>query len=353
MFPIKLNQSLPLYNSSGGSCTEKFQKQSNYHHHFLRRIRLAFWRRPKLCLLAGALCLGLFYLLLEALTGHSAMTSSASSYSSSFLNSHQHHQQFDSNLASLSVSSRCAPMSANTAAAYTAFVKALLRTLDMLQVGHFLCYDSLWRVLRHQNGEGGGGNGGGQQKKVETFSKQQQQLNTAQTSARPLHLKLRLADGCLNLCILNEELMRHEEALVERRFRNAGITVRYQHGDGLYLMTPTTRIFREAEGGGDESGGGDLHPELFTLHARVHVFERDPLIDEYRRVGWKARVLPSTMCNQLHCFPPTLVEQPLPKVQLLPGVLVNVPREGVEMQKYHYPDNWWKLGINGAGDCGD
>ena len=134
--------------------------------------------------------------------------------------------------------------------------------------------------------------------------------------------------------------MKHDDALVERRFRNNGIGLKYQHGDGIYVMTPNTKIFSESNSDTDPA----LHPELFSIHARVHVFEKDTARDVYRRVGWKNRVLPSTMCTQLHCFPPNLVDdKPLPQLEYLPSLSLTVPREGIELQKYHYPDAWWTM----------
>lgn len=311
--------SSPYFNWSTSQNGTHYSTQiTRTYHLLLRRARAAFARRPLTCLLAGALLLGLLYLLLSLVLLSSSLSSPEGAQ----------HRAYDSGLAGLSAASRCGPMSANTAAAYASFLRALLGTLDKLVVRHFLCYESLAKALRHAQLEEG-----------------------AEPKARKKST-LRLADGCLNLCVLNEELMAHEEALVERRFRNAGITLKYQHGDGLYLLTPSTAIFRDAFG--DQTGDGDglLHPELFTLHARVHVFEVDPRTDEYRRVGWKRRLLPPTMCNQLHCFPPGLVEAPLPVLKLPGvGVAVSVPREGLEMLKYQFPESWWKM--NDADDCGD
>jgi hypothetical protein len=62
-----------------------------------------------------------------------------------------------------------------------------------------------------------------------------------------------------------------------------------------------------------------------------------------RRVGWKRRMLPPDCegMTSLECFPPRLIAPPLP-VKEFGGFVFPVPREGIEIQKYHYPDNWWK-----------
>uniref|UniRef100_A0A6V7JGT6 Uncharacterized protein n=1 Tax=Bracon brevicornis TaxID=1563983 RepID=A0A6V7JGT6_9HYME len=61
-----------------------------------------------------------------------------------------------------------------------------------------------------------------------------------------------------------------------------------------------------------------------------------------RRVGWTRRVLPPDceLSPSLQCFPPQLVIPPLPAKQF-GGHFMPVPREGIELQKYHYPKDWW------------
>lgn len=61
-----------------------------------------------------------------------------------------------------------------------------------------------------------------------------------------------------------------------------------------------------------------------------------------RRVGWTRRVLPPDceLSPSLQCFPPQLVIAPLP-AKRFGEHFVPVPREGIELQKYHYPNDWW------------
>ena len=43
-----------------------------------------------------------------------------------------------------------------------------------------------------------------------------------------------------------------------------------------------------------------------------------------------------------HCFPSSLVKQPLPKVKF--GFFnISVPRKGIEIMKHLYPHSWWKV----------
>ena len=45
--------------------------------------------------------------------------------------------------------------------------------------------------------------------------------------------------------------------------------------------------------------------------------------------------------KRYHRFPSSLLEQPLPKAKFA-GIDLSVPRKGYEIQKYFYPNDWWK-----------
>lgn len=63
----------------------------------------------------------------------------------------------------------------------------------------------------------------------------------------------------------------------------------------------------------------------------------------YKRIGWRHRILPPhcDWTSSLHCFPTHLVDDvPLPK-RKLGKYMYSVPRGGADLQKYHYPENWW------------
>ncbi|XP_078363447.1 uncharacterized protein LOC144647523 [Oculina patagonica] len=60
-----------------------------------------------------------------------------------------------------------------------------------------------------------------------------------------------------------------------------------------------------------------------------------------KRPGWASWLL-YFHYNTFHTFPARLVEQPLPKTQF--GFFnISVPRNGNEMLKYLYPNDWWKV----------
>ena len=158
----------------------------------------------------------------------------------------------------------------------TTVVNEILETLDMT---YFLCYDSLWGAL--------GVNG-------------------------PLKWHQRV-----DICLLNEEVERFEEAFLIRVFRRKGLSLSYQTSDGIYLVRPE----------------GDSKPTL-----RLYLFEQSN--GNYRRVGWKNRLVPPDSCELVHCFPTRLISKPLPTEKFM-SMRLPVPREGIELQKYLFPDNWW------------
>lgn len=158
------------------------------------------------------------------------------------------------------------------------------RLLTSLGLTHFLCYGSLWGQLR---------------------------------LSRSLPWE---AD--VELCVFNEEMALKDEVFLERQFRKHSMKIVYDSTEGKYIVS-------------DKSLPGAT--------VELIVFEEDPMVGMLRRVGWKRRVLPPD-CESLpslNCFPPRLVKPPLPSREF-GGCILPVPREGIEIQKYHYPDNWWK-----------
>lgn len=154
-------------------------------------------------------------------------------------------------------------------------VKEVFETLD---VTYFLCYDSLWGAL-NTNGP----------------------LKWHQT---------------VDMCLLNEELTRFEEAFLIRLFKRKGLSLSYRTSDGIYLVT-----------------NNDVKPVV-----RLYLFEHSD--GNYRRVGWRNRLVPPDNCDRVHCFPARLIAKPLPTENFM-SLRVPVPREGIEIQKYLFPDNWW------------
>lgn len=72
-------------------------------------------------------------------------------------------------------------------------------------------------------------------------------------------------------------------------------------------------------------------------------FRYDAEQDVYRRAGWRRGLLPPS-CDwspALDCFPAYLAKRPLQRRQL-GRFEYAVPQAGIEIQKYHYADNWWR-----------
>ncbi len=157
-----------------------------------------------------------------------------------------------------------------------------IEALTTLDLTYFLCYDSLWGALRIKG---------------------------------PLKWH-----QIIDLCLLNEEVSHLDEAFLIRTFQRKGLKISYQSSDGIYLVKQS-----------------DQSKPLVNLY----LFEEDLNQNHYRRVGWKNRLVPPDSCDQIHCFPPRLISKPLPN-EMFMNFEISVPREQIEIQKYLFPENWWK-----------
>lgn len=164
--------------------------------------------------------------------------------------------------------------------------EVLIRTFSAINTLHlssqFLCFDSLW---------------------------------AAHTANKPFSWK-----SVNEICILNEEISKIEEATMIRVFKREGVVLSYSSSTGEYDVR--------------------LHPNS-QIRLKIFLFERDQESDQMKRVGWKHRLLPPDSCSVTQCFPSHLVEKPLPTTKFS-GIRIPIPKEEIEIQKYHYPDDWWK-----------
>uniref|UniRef100_A0A182SWE4 Uncharacterized protein n=1 Tax=Anopheles maculatus TaxID=74869 RepID=A0A182SWE4_9DIPT len=94
-------------------------------------------------------------------------------------------------------------------------------------------------------------------------------------------------------CVLNDELMRHEEARFIRNFYSSELQIHYLHSEGIYRIFANEPTVRHA-----------------TPYVELVVFQLD-----------ETGTLPKRPLGRHH---------------------YTVPMGGIELQKYHYPDNWWK-----------
>ena len=170
------------------------------------------------------------------------------------------------------------------------------KVLEILQSRHFLCYDSLWASLYNEGP--------------------------------------RNWDKSVEFCIIGDELTRQDEGFVNRLFKTQDLILEYDHLDGSYWV----KLSPEAR----HSGVPPVQPGSLDVSARLIQFQHSqssPTV--MRKIGLKRALLPEDCDNPLlECFPNRLALDPLPQIKYgshsLPG-----PREGIEIQKYHYPDDWW------------
>lgn len=164
-------------------------------------------------------------------------------------------------------------------------------SLRSLQLHPFLCYDSLWSALNSDH-----------------MSFTWKSYN--------------------EICLRNEDVSQIEEATVIRAFQRQGLKLVYFSSTGEYEVT--------------ESPNG-------SVRLKIILFEKDAVTKNMRRVGWKHRLVPPDSCALIHCFPTHLLDDPLPR-KMYYKLSIPVPRDGIEIQKYHYPDDWWKS-VRDPKDC--
>lgn len=156
------------------------------------------------------------------------------------------------------------------------------KPLEDLRLTHFLCYNSLWGALKQKG---------------------------------PLPWQTGL-----ELCVLNKEMAAVDEGFLVRTFKRHGLNIAYVSASGYYKVSKIDEPFPVAT---------------------LTVFEEDPITHQMRRVGWIHRMIPPNQCDELNCFPLELIMTPLPLVTFGEHN-VPAPRDGIEMQKYLFPDSWWK-----------
>lgn len=154
--------------------------------------------------------------------------------------------------------------------------------LEKLGINHFLCFGSLWGQVR---------------------------IGRALPWSRKIEM-----------CLIDTL---RDDVLISKAFKDDGLSASYMYASGIYKI--------------QENNHNKHSPSV-----EVIVFEEDSVTRMMRRVGWTRRVLPPDceLSPSLQCFPPQLVIMPLP-IKSFGGYLVHVPREGIELQKYHYPNDWW------------
>jgi hypothetical protein len=123
-------------------------------------------------------------------------------------------------------------------------------------------------------------------------------------------------DRNIDFCIIKHELESIDDNIFHQAFKSQGLKYYYNSRRGKYVVT------------------------YKTVTAEITVFER--MGSHVERVGWEKRIIPHFYVNYQH-FPYHLIEkQPLPTEEFN-NIKVFVPHDNFEIQKYLYPENWWRV----------
>lgn len=131
-----------------------------------------------------------------------------------------------------------------------------------------------------------------------------------------------------------------DEGHLYSSFQREFLQLRYFSADAIYVVEDIHRSYPYVE-----IFVFDKDEEVITLLCAKFCFWMPIRLQQnvFKRVGWKRRLLPPH-CDwtpSLDCFPMHLLELPLPQKRLGRHTY-DVPMGGIEIQKYHYADNWWK-----------
>lgn len=167
------------------------------------------------------------------------------------------------------------------------------RALSIQMVPHFLCYESLWASLYNEGP--------------------------------------RSWDHTVEMCLIGDSLTKQDEGFIARIFKTQDLQLEYDMLEGLYTVKLLPNI---------------KFPDLPSAHepdvsARLVLFQRRSNSMMMRKSGIKRALLPDDCENSLlECFPTSLAKEPLSSIKFGNNEFP-APREGIEIQKYHYPDDWW------------
>jgi len=170
------------------------------------------------------------------------------------------------------------------------------KTLQLMQATHFLCHESLWAAL-YNDGP-------------------------------------RSWDRTIDFCLAGVDISNHDEGFVKRMFRSQDLLLDYNMIDGVYsvrlISNSDSAIPKQVSNSTDVSAQLVLYQESWQSSGMM-----------LRKSGMKRALLPENCENELlECFPKNLIAAPLPLVKF-GSLMVPAPREGIEIQKYHYSNDWW------------
>lgn len=122
-------------------------------------------------------------------------------------------------------------------------------------------------------------------------------------------------DNNIDMCTTIKEITKVDEHLLYQTFHRSGLMLSYCNRHGMYEIS-----FKTAEG-------------FLTIFA--------PFWDVMYRRGWE-NIFFSGLLKRTDNFPAVLLSKPLPMTKFH-GHDFPVAHSGIEILKYFYPDNWWKV----------
>lgn len=120
-------------------------------------------------------------------------------------------------------------------------------------------------------------------------------------------------DRNVDMCVIYHQIMSVDEQALHATFKQAGLGYYYNSRRGKYVVS-----YRGVTG-------------------EITIFEKVGVHVE--RVGWEKRIFPHLYLNYQN-FPYQLVEKDMKRVKFH-SLMLPVPHENYEIQKYLYPENWW------------
>lgn len=121
-------------------------------------------------------------------------------------------------------------------------------------------------------------------------------------------------DRNIDMCVIHHQIATIDENTIHTTFKKAGLNYYYNSRKGKYVVS-----YKGVTG-------------------EITIFEKVGAHAE--RVGWEKRIFPHLYLDYQR-FPYSLIEKDLTKVKFH-DLKLPVPHDSFEIQKYFYPENWWK-----------
>ncbi|RNA40527.1 hypothetical protein BpHYR1_036003 [Brachionus plicatilis] len=121
-------------------------------------------------------------------------------------------------------------------------------------------------------------------------------------------------DRNLDFCVIYHQIAIVDEQTLYQAFKQEDLNYYYNSRRGKYVVT------------------------YKIVSAEITIFEK--IGNHVERVGWEKRLFPHLYLN-FQNFPYQLVQKDLPRIKFN-NLDIPAPHQEYEIQKYLYPDNWWK-----------